>query len=105
VALAWVSGSLLPREHRAASRITLMQPPEAVWLVVRDLAALRGRWPELTEAVRIADSAGGEVWQEKVDGFEMRLFATESTPPSRLVTLIQSPPGAAFGGRWIYQLE
>lgn len=101
---AWLAGSLLPREHRAASSITLSQPPEAVWLVVRDPAALKGTWPELTGAVRGADSVGREIWHEKVDGFDMRLLVTESTPPSRFVTLIQSPPGAAFGGRWIYQL-
>ncbi len=105
VALAWVAGSLLPRDHRAASSITLSQPPEAVWLVVRDLAALKGTWPELTEAVMSADSVGREIWHEKVDGFDMRLLVTESVPLSRFVTLIQSPPGASFGGRWIYQLD
>lgn len=103
--LTWIAGTLLPREHRAASSITLSQPPEAVWLIVRDLAALKGTWPELTEAVMSADSVGREIWHEKVDGFDMRLLVTESKPISRLVTLIQSPPGAAFGGRWVYQLE
>ena len=102
-ALAWIAGSALPREHRAASRITL-QPPEFVWLVVRDLGALKGTWSELSEAVRGADSVGREIWNEKVSGFEMRLLVSEAAPTSRLVTTIQSPPGSAFGGRWIYQL-
>ena len=104
VALAWLAGSLLAREHRATSRITLPHPPEAVWLVVRDLAALKGTWPALTEATRGADSVGREIWTEKVDGFDMRLLVTESTPITRFVTQIQSPPGARFGGRWIYVL-
>ena len=105
VAVAWLAGSLLPREHRATSQITLSRPPEEVWMVVRDLAALKGTWPELTEAVQGADSVGREIWHEKIDGFDMRLLVTEATPMTRLVTLIQSPPGASFGGRWIYQLD
>ena len=104
VAVAWIVGSLLPREHRATSSITVPPPPDAVWLVVRDLAALKGTWPDLTEATRGADSVGREIWTETVDGFDMRLLVTESTPVTRLVTQIQSPPGAVFGGRWIYEL-
>jgi hypothetical protein len=34
----------------------------------------------------------------------MRLIVEESTPPSRLVTRIDSPPDAVFGGRWVYEL-
>ncbi len=104
VALAWIVGSTLPRAHRAASRITLSQPPDSVWAVVRDPSALKGTWSDLTDARRVEDSAGREVWEEKVSGFEMRLIVEESTPPSRLVTRIDSPPDAVFGGRWVYEL-
>lgn len=104
VALAWIAGSLLPREHLAASRITLPQPPDSVWGVVRDLGALKGTWSDLAEARRSVDGTGREVWDEKVSGFDMRLIVVEDTPPARLVTQIDSPPGAVFGGRWIYEL-
>jgi len=103
LAVAWIAGSLLPRQHRASSRITLPQPQESVWLIVRDLGALKGTWADLTEAVRGSDSVGREIWTEKVSGYEMR-FLIEATPMTRMVTIIQSPPGAAFGGRWIYDL-
>lgn len=104
VAIAWITGSLLPRDHVATSRITLPQPPESVWAIVRDPAALIGTWADLTEVRRVDDPAGREVWAEKVSGFDMRLIIEESTPPSRLVTHIDAPPGAVFGGRWVYDL-
>ena len=104
LAIAWVAGGLLPRDHVASSRIALPQSPDSVWAVVRDPAALIGTWSDLTEARRVDDPAGREVWEEKVSGFDMRLIIEESTPPSRLVTRIDAPPDAVFGGRWVYAL-
>lgn len=104
LALAWLAGTMLPRDHVASSRVTLSQSPETVWAVVRDPAALVGTWPDLTEARRVDDPAGREIWEEKVSGFDMRLIIEESTPPTRLVTRIDAPPDAVFGGRWVYEL-
>lgn len=106
VALVWVAGSFIDREHRAASRIMLNQPIDTVWAIVRNLGALRGTWPEMTRAERLEpDPQGRERWRETVDGFELRLVVAEAAPPSRLVTEVESAPGAAFGGRWVYQLD
>jgi hypothetical protein len=105
VGLVWIAGSFLPREHRAASRITLRQPIDSVWAVVRNLGALKGTWSELTSADQLPpDAQGRERWQETVDGFEIRLAVVEATPPTRLVTEVETSPGDAFGGRWIYEL-
>jgi hypothetical protein len=105
LAVAWIVGSMLPRDHMASSRITLEQSPESVWTVVRDPSALVGVWADLGEARRVDDPHGREVWAEKVSGFEMRLIMEESTPPFRLVTRIDAAPGGAFGGRWVYELD
>jgi uncharacterized protein YndB with AHSA1/START domain len=105
VEAAWILGRTLPREHRAASRITLRSPVEQVWKVVRDLGALQGTWAALKAAARVADAQGREVWEETVGGFTMRLIVAESDPPRRLVTNVKSPPGAAFGGRWVYEVS
>jgi hypothetical protein len=35
----------------------------------------------------------------------MRLIVAEATAPVRLVMEIDAAPGAAFGGRWVYQLD
>jgi hypothetical protein len=40
VALMAIVGALLPRDHRATSTITLHQPPDSVWKVVRDLGGI-----------------------------------------------------------------
>jgi hypothetical protein len=104
LAVAWIAGSLLPRNHVATSRITLSQSPDSVWTVVRDPSALIGTWPDLAEARRVDDPGGREVWAEKVSGFDMRFIIEESTPPSRLVSRIDAAPEAVFGGRWVYEL-
>lgn len=105
VGLIFVVGLLLPREHRASSSVTLSKAPAEVWAVVRDPGALQGTWKELSEVRRLPDANGKEVWEQKAGGWPIRLVVEESTPPSRLVTRIDAPPDAAFGGTWTYQLE
>ncbi|MGQ0703637.1 MAG: SRPBCC family protein [Gemmatimonadales bacterium] len=100
-----LAGFALPRNHRATSRITLTRPPAEVWAVVRDLGALLGTWKELRSARRLPDQAGREVWEHNAGGFPMRLVIEEAEAPRRLVTRIDAPPDAAFGGQWIYGLE
>lgn len=104
LALAWIAGSALPRDHVASSRITLPHPADSIWMIVRNPAALVGHWHDLTEARRVDDPSGREAWEEKVSGFDMRFIIEESTPPTRFVTRIDSTPDAVFGGRWVYEL-
>ena len=98
------AGMLLPREHVAASAVSLRQPAESVWATVRDLGGAPRWWPEVAAATRVTDPAGREVWRQEVGGFPMTLVVTESAAPLRLVTTIEAPPGAAFGGTWTYEL-
>lgn len=100
-----VYGTTRPRDHVATSSVTIPQPIDSVWGVVRDPGSLVGIWPELTRASRLEDPAGRELWEEFVDGFEMRLHVSEATAPIRMVTTVDAAPDAAFGGQWIYQLE
>jgi len=104
IAIVTVVGALLPRTHRVTSRLTLREPPEAVWPAVRNLDALVGHWKELESAARLPDREGKEVWQQKAGGFELRLIVEEAQPPTRLVTRIDAPPDASFGGTWTYDL-
>jgi hypothetical protein len=105
VGIAFGVGLLLPRDHRASSRITLKSAPDRVWPVVRDLSSLVGTWSELKSARRIPDANGKEIWEQNAGGFDMRLIVEEASEPGRLVTRIDAPPDAAFGGTWTYQLE
>lgn len=104
VALMALVGAFLPRDHRATSTITLRQPPDSVWQAVRDLGGVTAWWREMTESVRLPDKDGHEAWRQKVGGFDMPLVVLESQPPRRLVTKVDSPAGAAFGGTWTYEL-
>jgi hypothetical protein len=98
-------GSLLPREHQASSRITLSKPAADVWAVVRNFGALQGTWKDLKSAHRLPDEGGKEVWKQSVGGFATRLLVEEDRAPSHLITRIDAPPDAPFGGKWIYELQ
>lgn len=104
VLLLLVAGAALPREHSAASAVTLRQPPESVWAVVRDLGGVPRWWTDVTTSEALADPAGREIWRQEVGGFEMSFVVTEAVAPARLVTAIDAPPGSAFGGTWTYEL-
>lgn len=97
-------GVALPRSHRASSRITLRKPPRDVWGVIRDLGALQGTWKELKAARRLPDQGGKEVWEQNAGGWPLRLIIDQETPPTKLVTRIDTPSDAAFGGTWAYDL-
>jgi uncharacterized protein YndB with AHSA1/START domain len=104
VALMAVIGLLLPREHVAGASITLRQPAESVWQVIRDLGAVPTWWPEMKRSERTPSPGTVERWQQEVGGFKMGLVIETDAPPRRLVTRIDSPPGAAFGGAWTYEI-
>ena len=104
VALMTLIGAFVSRDHRATSTVTLHQPPESVWTVVRDLGGVPAWWPEIKESVRQQDKNGREVWRQKMSGFEVPLIVIESTAPGRLVTQIDTSAGGAFGGTWTYEL-
>ncbi len=105
VGIVFAVGLALPREHTASSRIRLQSSPARIWPVVRDLSSLVGTWSELKSARRLPDENGKEVWEQNAGGFEMRMIVEEATEPTRLVTRIDAPPDASFGGTWTYRLE
>jgi uncharacterized protein YndB with AHSA1/START domain len=104
VGLMALVGALVSREHRATSTVTLRQPPDTVWNVVRDVGAVPSWWPEVTLSERLPDRDGREAWRQKMSGFDVPLVVLESDPPRRLVTKIDGGDGAAFGGTWSYEL-
>lgn len=100
---AW--GALLPRAHVASSAITLKQPPDSVWTVIRDLGSVPSWWRDVKQSVRLPDEGGKERWEQQTGMGPMRLEIVESQPPARLVTRIVTEPGAAdYGGTWTYDI-
>lgn len=104
VALMAIIGALLPRDHVAGASITVRQTPDSVWKVIRDLGGAPRWWAEMKSSVRSADKDGHERWEQDVGGFKMALLVESEEPPRRLVTRIDSPPGASFGGAWTYEI-
>lgn len=105
VALVLLVGSLLPREHVAASSIVLRQPRETVWQAVRDIGSAAHWWKEVKTTQRAPNTQGRECWEQVLkNGFTLRLIVTEERPPERLVTMIDAAANAPFGGTWTYEL-
>ena len=102
VIVAW--GLMIPRNHAASSAIELRAAPDSVWTVVRDIGGVPAWLPELERSTRRAASAGREVWDQSMSGWEMALVVTEDEPPRRLVTTIDVAPDAVFGGSWTYEV-
>lgn len=76
-----------------------------VWQVVRDVGGVTAWWPDVKQAERVSDPGGREAWHQTLkNGYPMPLVVEESQPPGRLVTRIDSPPGAPFGGSWTYEI-
>ncbi|PYO75315.1 MAG: hypothetical protein DMD64_00865, partial [Gemmatimonadetes bacterium] len=73
--------------------MTLRQPPESVWKVVRDIGGAPAWFPALQKSERLPDRDGHEVWRQKVGGFDVPLIVLESSPPWKIVTQIDPKAG------------
>lgn len=98
-------GSRLTSNHRSASRILLSHPQAMVWAVIRNLQDLPTWWPELKKIERLPDQVGRERWKQTLgNNVTMTMIVVESAAPTRMRTMIDAEPGAAFGGSWLYEL-
>jgi uncharacterized protein YndB with AHSA1/START domain len=102
--LAVLAGYLFPRRHSATSSMALHQPPEVVWERVRDLGATADWWPAVDSMERVERADGREAWRQTSSFGSMLLVVEASDPPRRLVTRIDVPGDAAFGGTWTYEV-
>ena len=104
ILLLTLVGLALPTEHRVARRISLRQPPESVFAVIRNLGAIPTWWPSVKQVIRRNDPQGREIWDETMeDGFEIGLMVATAEPPSLLKTVIVGD--APFGGSWTTRIE
>jgi uncharacterized protein YndB with AHSA1/START domain len=104
VVLMTLIGLLVPRDHVAGAAVLVRQPVDRVWAVVRDLGGVSGWWSEMRSSERAPAADGRERWRQAMGGFAMTIVVEADEPPLRLVTRIESPPGASFGGSWTYEI-
>jgi uncharacterized protein YndB with AHSA1/START domain len=104
IALMALIGAFVSRDHRATSTISLRQPPDPVWTVVRDIGGVPAWFSAMQQSERLPDRDGHEVWRQKMSGFDVPIIVVESSPPRRLVTQIDPTAGGPFGGTWTYEL-
>jgi hypothetical protein len=102
---AGLIGRRLPRTHRAAGRIRLKAPPEAVWTIITDFEGYPTWRPGLKCVERGPDFDGLPSWYEICSRHGRAHFrVTESEPPQRLVTRL-ADDALPVSGRWVFDLQ
>jgi uncharacterized protein YndB with AHSA1/START domain len=103
VLLVAVVGALLPRDYDAALSARYAQPPQAVWAVVSDLAALPTWDPLVRRMERLPDRSGHPVWREHNGDGTVTYEVVEVLAPRRLVLQVLAND-APFRGTWTFAL-
>jgi uncharacterized protein YndB with AHSA1/START domain len=104
IALMAIIGSFIQRDHVAGSSITLHEPPDSVWRVVRDQDKVPQWWPAMRSSVHRVGTDGRDRWEQTLSGNKMTFVIEADEPPRRLVTRIESRPGDSFGGTWTFEI-
>jgi uncharacterized protein YndB with AHSA1/START domain len=103
LAVAWLVGAMIPREHVATRMARYRQPPEAVWQAITEAEAMPS-WRTGVAAVRLLpEDSGLPGWVETSDFGDMPLQVVEWRPPQRLRMRIASDE-LPFGGTWTYEI-
>ena len=103
VAIIWVCGMFLPRDHMA-SRIGHYQvPPEKVWAALTDIDAMPSWRIGLKSVTRLPDKNGLPVHTEDTSAGKMTFETTLMDPPRRLVRGMGSDK-LPFGGTWTFDI-
>lgn len=103
VALVWVIGAMLPRNHVATRMARYQQPPEAIWQAITDSAAFPAWRTGLTAVKALPEENGLPGWVETSSFGDMPLRVTEMDAPRRLRMRISSD-ALPFGGTWTYEI-
>lgn len=98
-------GALLPRDHTAASRVTLAAPPDSVYNVMRDIQALPSWWPDVQQVEAVPGPDGWERWKETSDGMAYTIIIESEEPPLNFTTRIDTTGSPIFGGTWTHEVR
>lgn len=103
VALMWIIGSLLPKEHVATRTAHYQQPAEKIWEAITNAEAMPSWRKDVKSVKRLPDKDGKPAWVETSSMGEMPLQVIVWEPPRKLVMRIVDPK-LPFGGTWTYEI-
>lgn len=97
-------GKGLPEGHVISSTLRVARPPDEVFGLLSDTAAIP-TWDKGVDRVeRLADRDGHETWRWHMGRNAMVLSITQRTPPTTLVRTI-ADEAKFFSGDWTYVLR
>ena len=103
VAVLFVVGSLLPREHRATCRANFGASAETLFAVLVDVEA-HPSWRTGVKSVRRIEPVDGKpAFVEESSQGSIRFVVEASEPPRRLVTRVADDT-LPYGGTWTFAL-
>lgn len=103
VIIVMAVGYQLPVEHTAAVAASFPQPPDVVFGVITDFAAMPDWRPGLKEVQRRDDRHGHPVWVEvRATGPLPMEVELVDAPPRMVATIVDE--GLPFGGSWTYDV-
>lgn len=100
----WLYGRSLPREHRVASVVTLVAPPDSVYRTIRDIAGSARWWGDVT-SVRRLTRARESYEQDMGASGRISVEVISEDAPNRFVTRILNDSQQDFGGTWTYTVR
>lgn len=95
-------GLLLPEGHRAATRATYAQPPEALWDAITDVRAYP-EWRSGLDSVKVLEAEPLR-WRE-YSSFGPITFRTEMVGAPHMFQAVIDDEDLAFGGRWTWRID
>lgn len=100
--LLTVVGALLPTRHTAAVRITLAQPPEAIYQAVTDVARAT-EWRTGLDSLRVVSPAPLR-WRESTKWGTLEFLQVDAIAPRMVRAEIQGAREQGFGGTWTWDI-
>jgi uncharacterized protein YndB with AHSA1/START domain len=103
VAIVWVFGTLLPRDHVASRIGTYQVPPDKVWAAITDVDAMPTWRIGLKSVTRLPEKNGLPGHIEDTAAGKLKIEAQSMEPPRKLVNRIGGD-NLPFGGTWTFDV-
>lgn len=104
VAVLWVAGTMIARDHTATSTIELKASPAQVWSALTDWRHFKDWRKELQSVDELVSSDGKSGWVE-VSAWGRMPLVVERNEPERLFVGRIAADDLPFGGTWTHRLE